>query len=285
MGTRGATSLDDPGGNPSDELRGKTLRGWRRPRGKGRFAQFTARACNVMALAQEEAKRLGHDYIGTEHLLLGLLREEEGVAAKVLANLGMDLEAARNRVEHIIGRGQATNDGERSLTPRLKRALELAGSEARDLDHRYLGTEHLLLGLLREAEGVAAGVLNSFGVGYKQGHAAVMALLAGLEQVAWTEGASGKSIVVTCRVDERDLAAIDVLIEAGVRTTRSDAAAWLIHAGIEANAGLFTAVGETVAEIRRLREHAQTLAQQVAAAGGAPAAMSPEDSQSAAPSA
>ena len=253
----------DQGGNLVDEVRKRTLGGFKRAGGKDRFAQFTARARNVMALAQDEAERLGHNYLGTEHLLLGLVREDEGVAAKVLDGLGVDLDQARSRVEHIVGRGAGAVTGERRLTPRLKKALDLASDEARSLNHRYLGTEHLLLGLLREAEGVAAGVLNSFGVGYPQAHMAIMALIGGLEQAAGSDAPPGKSTVVMCRVDERDLAAIDMLIEAGIRTTRSDAAAWLIHAGIEANVGLFAAVSETVGEIRRLRERAQALAQQV----------------------
>ena len=252
-----------PGGDFVDEIRRRTRGGF--GRGKDRVAQFTARARSVMALAQDEAERFNHNYLGTEHLLLGLMREEEGVAGKVLNGLGVDLDQVRGRVEHLVGHGQGYVSGERRLTPRLKKALELAGDEARSLNHRYIGTEHLLLGLLREAEGVAAGVLNSLGVGYPQAHAAIMALIGGLEQAAATDAPPGKSTVVMCRVDERDLAAIDMLIEAGIRTTRSDAAAWLIHAGIEANVGLFAAVSETVGEIRRLRERAQALAQQVTA--------------------
>ncbi len=255
----------EPGGNLIDEVRKRTLGGFKRASGKDRFAQFTPRARNVMALAQDEAERLGHNYVGTEHLLIGLVREDEGVAAKVLSGLGADLDQARSRVEHLVGRGEGCVGGERRLTPRLKKALDLAGDEARSLNHRYIGTEHLLLGLLREAEGVAAGVLNGFGVGYPQARAAIMALIGGLEQAAGSDAPAGKSTVVMCRVDERDLAAIDMLIEAGIRTTRSDAAAWLIHAGIEANVGLFAAVSETVGEIRRLRERAQVLAQQVTA--------------------
>ncbi len=166
-------------------------------------------------------------------------------------------------MESIVGRGGNPAIGEIGLTPRAKKVIELAVDEARRLSHRYIGTEHLLLGLLHEAEGVAAGVLNGLGVGYPQARAAIMALIGGLEQAAGSDAPAGKSTVVMCRVDERDLAAIDMLIEAGIRTTRSDAAAWLIHAGIEANVGLFAAVSETVGEIRRLRERAQALAQQV----------------------
>jgi len=129
-----------------------------------RFEKFTERARKVLTLAQEEAQRFNHNYIGTEHILLGLVREGDGVAAKVLANLGVELSKVRSAVEFIIGRGERTTRGEIGLTPRAKRVIELAVDEARRLGHSYIGTEHLLLGLLREGEGVAAGVLESLGV-------------------------------------------------------------------------------------------------------------------------
>jgi len=129
-----------------------------------RFEKFTERARKVLTLAQEEAQRFNHNYIGTEHILLGLVREGDGVAAKVLSNLGVELNKVRSAVEFIIGRGERTVRGEIGLTPRAKRVIELAVDEARRLGHNYIGTEHLLLGLLREGEGVAAGVLESLGV-------------------------------------------------------------------------------------------------------------------------
>src|SRR5438128_9279032 len=129
-----------------------------------RFNRFTARARKVLTLAQEEAQRLQHNYIGTEHLLLGLVREGEGLAAKVLTALDVDLDMARDRVEGIIGRGKRVVPGEIGLTPRAKKVIELAVDEARRLNHHYIGTEHLLLGLVREGEGIAAGVLESLGV-------------------------------------------------------------------------------------------------------------------------
>src|SRR5438270_12231803 len=129
-----------------------------------RFDKFTERARKVLQLAQEEAQRFNHNYIGTEHLLLGLVREGEGVAAKVLANLGVDLNKVRSAVEFIIGRGQRTVTGDIGLTPRAKKVIELSVEEARRLNHNYIGTEHLLLGLVREGEGIAAGVLESLGV-------------------------------------------------------------------------------------------------------------------------
>ncbi|MGD0764969.1 MAG: ATP-dependent Clp protease ATP-binding subunit [Dehalococcoidia bacterium] len=129
-----------------------------------RFDKFTERARRVLTLAQEEAQRFNHNYIGTEHLLLGLVREGDGVAAKVLANLGIELNKVRSAVEFIIGRGERSTMGEIGLTPRAKKVIELAVDEARRLNHHYIGTEHLLLGLVREGEGIAAGVLESLGV-------------------------------------------------------------------------------------------------------------------------
>jgi ATP-dependent Clp protease ATP-binding subunit ClpC len=129
-----------------------------------RFDKFTERARKVLQLAHEEAQRFNHNYIGTEHLLLGLVREGEGVAAKVLANLGVDLNKVRSAVEFIIGRGERTVTGDIGLTPRAKKVIELSVEEARRLNHNYIGTEHLLLGLVREGEGIAAGVLESLGV-------------------------------------------------------------------------------------------------------------------------
>ncbi len=129
-----------------------------------RFEKFSERARRVLTLAQEEAQHLNHSYIGTEHILLGLVREEEGVAAKVLTNLGVSLSKVRSAVEFIIGRGEKPSSGQIGLTPRAKRVIELAIDEARYLGHNYIGTEHLLLGLLRGGEGVEASVLDSFGV-------------------------------------------------------------------------------------------------------------------------
>src|SRR6266704_544814 len=131
---------------------------------RDKFGKFTERARKVLSLAQEEAQRFQHNYIGTEHLLLGLVREGEGVAAKVLSNLGVELNKVRSAVEFIIGRGDRIVLGEIGLTPRAKKVIELAVDEARRLNHHYIGTEHLLLGLVREGEGIAAGVLESLGV-------------------------------------------------------------------------------------------------------------------------
>ena len=135
-----------------------------RERDMDRFDKFTDRARKVLTLAQDEAQRFNHNYIGTEHLLLGLVREGEGVAARVLENMNVELSKVRTAVEFIIGRGDRPVVGEVGLTPRAKRVIELAIDEARRLGHNYIGTEHLLLGLVREGEGIAAGVLESLGV-------------------------------------------------------------------------------------------------------------------------
>ena len=129
-----------------------------------RFEKFSERARRVLSLAQEEAQHFNHNYIGTEHILLGLVRETEGVAARVLSNLNVELVKVRSAVEFIIGRGERPTPGEIGLTPRAKKVIELAVDEARRLNHHYIGTEHLLIGLMREGEGVAAGVLESLGV-------------------------------------------------------------------------------------------------------------------------
>src|SRR5438046_1363248 len=142
-----------------------------------RFDKFTERAKKVLVLAQEEAQRFNHNYIGTEHLLLGLVREGEGIAAKVLSNLGVELNKVRSAVEFIIGRGDRMVIGDISLTPRAKKVIELAVEEARRLNHNYIGTEHLLLGLVREGEGIAAGVLESLGVNLEKVRTQVILVL------------------------------------------------------------------------------------------------------------
>jgi ATP-dependent Clp protease ATP-binding subunit ClpC len=129
-----------------------------------RFEKFSERARRALTRAQEEAQRFGHNYIDTEHILLGLIAEEDSVASKVLANLGVLPNKIRAAVEFVVGRGERSAIGEVGLTPRAKRVIELAVDEARRLSHSYIGTEHLLLGLLRDREGAAVGVLESFGV-------------------------------------------------------------------------------------------------------------------------
>jgi ATP-dependent Clp protease ATP-binding subunit ClpA len=129
---------------------------------KGLFQRFTDRARRAVHLAQEEARLLRHNYVGTEHLLLGMLYEGEGIAAQALGSLGISLHAVRGQVEQIIGHGPTTPTGHIPFTPRAKKVLELSLREALALGHNYIGTEHLLLGLVREGEGVAAQVLARF---------------------------------------------------------------------------------------------------------------------------
>ena len=160
---------------------------------RDRFDKFTERARRVLTLAQEEAHRFNHNYIGTEHILLGLVREGEGVAAKVLGNLGVELNKVRSAVEFIIGRGDRTVLGEIGLTPRAKKVIELAVDEARRLNHSYIGTEHLLLGLVREGEGIAAGVLESLGVNIERVRAETTRILnqSSPQQQAGTAASTG----------------------------------------------------------------------------------------------
>ena len=129
-----------------------------------RFDRFTERSRRALMLAQEEAYRFKHNYVGTEHLLLGLVRGGDGAAVEVLASLDIDLGSVRSAVEFTIERGDQAVLGEIGLTPRAKQVVDLAVDEARRLNHHYVGTEHLLLGLAREGGGIAAGVLESFGV-------------------------------------------------------------------------------------------------------------------------
>jgi ATP-dependent Clp protease ATP-binding subunit ClpC len=126
------------------------------------FERFTERARQVVVLAQEEARQLKHNYIGTEHILLGLLREEEGLAARVLESLDITVERVRAQVVRIVGSGEEVTSGQIPFTPRAKKVLELALREALSLGHNYIGTEHILLGLVRENEGVAARILLDF---------------------------------------------------------------------------------------------------------------------------
>jgi ATP-dependent Clp protease ATP-binding subunit ClpC len=127
------------------------------------FERFTDRARKVVVLAQEEARLLNHNYIGTEHILLGLIHEDEGVAAETLGSIGISLEAVRAQVKEIVGRGRQSPPAHIPFTPRAKKVLELSLREARQLGHNYIGTEHILLGLIREGAGVAAQVLKQFG--------------------------------------------------------------------------------------------------------------------------
>ena len=165
-----------------------------------RFDKFTERARRVLTLAQEEAQRFNHNYIGTEHLLLGLVREGDGVAAKVLSNLGVELSKVRSAVEFIIGRGDRATVGEIGLTPRAKKVIELAVDEARRLSHHYIGTEHLLLGLVREGEGIAASVLESLGVNLERVRAETTRILS--QSIPQSSGAGARTSTRTPTVDQ-----------------------------------------------------------------------------------
>ena len=144
------------------------------------FERFTDRARRVVVLAQDEARMLSHNYVGTEHILLGLIHEGEGVAAKTLQSLGVSLDAVRQQVEEIIGRGQQQPlSGHIPFTPRAKKVLELSLREALQLGHTYIGTEHILLGLIREGDGVAAQVLVGLGVDLNRAREQVILLLTG----------------------------------------------------------------------------------------------------------
>jgi ATP-dependent Clp protease ATP-binding subunit ClpC len=164
------------------------------------FERFTEKAIKVIMLAQEEARRLGHNFVGTEQILLGLIGEGTGVAAKVLKSMGVNLKDARVEVEKIIGRGSGFVAVEIPFTPRAKRVLELSLEEARQLGHNYIGTEHLLLGLIREGEGVAARVLENLGVDLAKVRTQVIRMLGETAEVA--AGGGGKSSTKTPTLDE-----------------------------------------------------------------------------------
>jgi len=171
------------------------------------FGRFTERAQKVLALAQEEAIRLGHNNIGTEHILLGLVREGEGIAAKALYALGLGSEKIQKEVENLIGRGQ---DASQTIhyTPRAKKVIELSMDEARKLGHSYVGTEHILLGLIREGEGVAARVLNNLGVSLNKARQQVLQLLGSSESSNHQGGSAQSANTPTLDSLARDLTAI-----------------------------------------------------------------------------
>jgi ATP-dependent Clp protease ATP-binding subunit ClpA len=226
----------------------------RPPETRSTFDRFTGRSRKVLASAQEEAVRFNHKYIDTEHLLLGLLWMDEGVAVRALARLGVTPDQVRAAVKDLIGRSDYLTQTDPGLTLRAKRALELAVEEAHLVKQSYVCTEHILLGLIRTEEGIAAEVLAGFDVSLERVHAEVARILA----------PRPKNTVIMCRLDDQARDALDTLIEAGICGTRSEAASWLVQAGIEAHATLFERVSANVAQIRRLREETQQLAQEAA---------------------
>jgi len=193
------------------------------------FERFTDRARRVVVLAQDEARRLDHNYIGTEHILLGLIHEGQGVAAKALDSLGVNLAAVRQQVEEIIGRGQQTPSGHIPFTPRAKKVLELSLRESLALGHTYIGTEHILLGLIREGDGVAAQVLVKLGADLNRVREQVIQLLHGYQaqEPASARSAAGKVLLrpeVLARLEavEERLTAIEQRAGTGPETSDLD---------------------------------------------------------------
>src|SRR6266704_3385555 len=152
------------------------------------FERFTERARQVVVLAQDEARALKHNYIGTEHILLGLLREEEGLAARVLESLDITLEEVRAQVARVVGRGDEVTTGQMPFTPRAKKVLELSTREALSLGHNYIGTEHILLGIVRENDGVAARILLDFDADAQKVRNATIEILPGAYRKPVGEG-------------------------------------------------------------------------------------------------
>lgn len=273
------------------------------------FERFTERARRVILLSQEEARGLNRA-VEPEHVLLGIVAEQGGIGGTVLGKLGVTLESARGIVESVAGRKERPpKDQQPEFSEDGKRALEFALAEARRLKHRYIGTEHLLLGLFLFGSGPVVEVIKQLQLSRERVLDEVMLALGSVklafdrpayaravrttlpellaQQPPGARSAEPRSNVVMCRVNDRDLDAIDALVEAGARATRSDAAAWLIHAGIESNKALFDKLYATVVEIRRLREQAQEITRGLVAedAGSAdtPSAESPRSPEGESP--
>jgi ATP-dependent Clp protease ATP-binding subunit ClpA len=193
------------------------------------FERFTDRARRVVVLAQEEARMLNHDWIGTEHILLGLLHEGEGVAARALESPGISLDAVRAQVEEIIGQGQQAPSGHIPFTPRAKKVLELSRREMSQLGHNYIGTEHILLGLIREGDGVAAQVLVTLGADLNRVRQQVIQLLHGHQpnepvpaRSAARENAPLSAVQARLEAVEQRLAAIEQRLGTGPDTSDLD---------------------------------------------------------------
>ena len=176
------------------------------------FERFTERARQVVVLAHDEARTLKHDYIGTEHILLGLLGEEVGLAARVLESLDITIEEVRAQVARVVGQGDQVTTGQIPFTPRTKRVLELAGREALSLGHKYVGTEHILLGLVRENDGVAARILLDFDADAEKIRSETLRVVSGGTRVA-----EGRVALATLRVGcPRCGAPLDSVSTAGI---------------------------------------------------------------------
>jgi ATP-dependent Clp protease ATP-binding subunit ClpA len=198
--------------------------------------RFTDRARQVVALAQDEARRLDHNYIGTEHLLLGLISEGEGVAARALESLGIGLDTVRQQVEEIIGRGQQPPSGHVPFTPRAKKVLEMSLRESKQLGHNYIGTEHILLGLIREGDGVAAQVLVRLGADLNRVRQQVIQLLHGRTAEGPGPGFDVRLVMVEQQLTaiERQLTAIERRIGIGADTSDLDEQIEVARAGKQA---------------------------------------------------
>jgi ATP-dependent Clp protease ATP-binding subunit ClpC len=208
------------------------------------FERFTERARRVVVLAQEEARMLNHDWIGTEHVLLGLLHDGEGVAAAALVAMDISLAAVRREVEEIIGRGEAAPVGHIAFTPRAKKVLELSLRESLQLGHNYIGTEHILLGLIREGDGVAAQVLARLGADLNRVRDQVIQLLHGPDTI--TTAADSPRRDDPAGRERRGPLLADVLRRLRLIESRLDVLEG--HAG-----GIGSDVREINAEIERLR--------------------------------
>jgi ATP-dependent Clp protease ATP-binding subunit ClpA len=207
------------------------------------FERFTDRARLVVVLAQQEARRLDHGYIGTEHMLLGLIHEGDGVAARALDSLGISLDAVRQQVEEIIGRGQQAPSGHIPFTPRAKKVLELSLREALQLGHDYIGTEHILLGLVREGGGVAAQILVKLGADLNRVRQQVIQLLHGHQAKepasAWSTAGELRLLpAVKARMEavEQRLTAIEQRIGTGPDTSDLDGQIEIVRTEKEAAA-------------------------------------------------
>jgi ATP-dependent Clp protease ATP-binding subunit ClpA len=205
------------------------------------FQRFTDRARRVIVLAQDEARLLNHNYIGTEHILLGLVHEGEGVAAKALESLGISLAVVQQQVEEIIGQGQEEPSGHIPFTPRAKKVLELSLREAQQLGHNYIGTEHILLGLIREGDGVAAQVLVQHGADLNRVRQQVTQLLFGhqAEEAVAARSAERElrllpGVQARMREVEQRLAAIEQRVGTGPDTSDLDEQIEVVRTGIEA---------------------------------------------------
>jgi hypothetical protein len=237
------------------------------------FERFTDRARRVIVLAQEEARLPNHNYIGTEHLLLGMAHEGQGVAAIALEQLGIRLEALRSQVQEVVGQGQRAPSGHVPFTPRAKKVLELSLRESQQLGHNYIGTEHLLLGLVREGEGVAAHVLVRLGADLPRVRQQVVQLLSG--SAGGPEAAAGTPLVPMgvpvpneLREAGEQLAEVRRQKEAAIDAEDFDRAAALRDAEEELLAGLAEREGEwtagvelaaVVREVQRLHGEVQRL--------------------------